>query len=65
MNYTIAEEYTLPSLGKVYKEQVNPVVKIRSMTTEEEMLRLAPSEKAYKNICEIIDKISGSRYKNV
>lgn len=55
MNYTIAEEYTLPSLGKVYKENVNPTVKIRSMTTEEEMRRLAPSEKAYKNICEIID----------
>lgn len=54
-SYTIAEEYTLPSLGKVYKENVNPVVKIRSMTTEEEMRRLAPSDKAYKNICEIID----------
>lgn len=55
MSYTIAEEYTLPSLGKVYKENVNPVVKIRSMTTQEEMRRLAPSDKAYKNICEIID----------
>lgn len=54
-SYTIYEEYTLPSLGKVYKQHVNPVVKIRSMTTEEEMRRLAPSDKAYKNICEIID----------
>lgn len=54
-NYSIAEEYTLPSLGKVYKENVNPKVKIRSMTTEEEMRRLAPSENVYKNLCEIID----------
>ena len=54
-NYSIAEEYTLPSLGKVYSQNVNPVVKIRSMTTEEEMRRLAPSDKSYKNICEIID----------
>lgn len=54
-NYSIAEEYTLPSRGKVYSVNVNPVVKIRSMTTEEEMKRLAPSERAYKNICEIID----------
>lgn len=54
-NYSIAEEYTLPSGGKVYSQTVNPVVKIRSMTTEEEMKRLAPSDRAYKNICEIID----------
>ena len=54
-DYVIAEEYTLPSLGKVYKQNVNPNVKIRSMTTEEEMRRLAPSEKSYKNLCEIID----------
>jgi hypothetical protein len=54
-NYSIVEEFTLPSLGKVYKQNVNPVVKLRSMTTEEEMRRLAPSENAYKNICEIID----------
>lgn len=54
-NYTIAEEYTLPSLGKVYSENVNPVVKLRSMTTEHEMKRLAPSERGYQNICEVID----------
>lgn len=54
-SYSIAEEYTLPSLGKVYNQDVNPVVKIRSMTTEEEMRRLAPSDKVYKNLCEIID----------
>lgn len=55
ISYSVAEEFTLPSRGKVYTENVNPVVKLRSMTTEHEMRRLAPSERAYKNICEIID----------
>ena len=55
-NYTVAEEYTLPSLGKVYSEKVTPIVKIKSMTTNQEMRRLAPSERAYKTICEIIDE---------
>lgn len=53
--YTIAEEYMLPSLGKVYTQNVNPVVKLRSMTTQEEMKRLSPSERPYKKLCEIID----------
>lgn len=53
--YTIAEEYTLPSLGKVYSTKVNPVVKLKSMTTEHEMKRLSPSERPNKNLCEIID----------
>ena len=54
-DYSIAEEYRLPSLGKVYSENVNPVGTIRSMTTQEEMKRLAPGDRAYKNICEVID----------
>ncbi len=54
-NYSIAEDYTLPSLGKVYSQNVNPNVKLRSMTTQDEMKRLAPSEHQYKNLCEIID----------
>lgn len=54
-NYSIAEEFKLPSNGKVYSVEVNPVVKLRSMTTQEEMKRLAPADRAYKNICEIID----------
>ena len=54
-NYSIVEEYTLPSKGKCYSQNVNPYVKIRSMTTQEEMKRLAPTENSYKNLCEIID----------
>ena len=54
-SYTIAEEFHLPSRGKVYSQNVNPIVKLRSMTTEDEMKRLSPSERGYKNLCEIID----------
>ena len=54
-DYTIAETYTLPSLGKVYTQEVNPQVKIRSMTTEEEMKRLTSSDRPYQVLCEIID----------
>ncbi|WP_300924718.1 hypothetical protein [uncultured Clostridium sp.] len=54
-DYTIAESYTLPSKGLVYEQKVNPNIKIRSMTTEEEMKRLAYSELPYKMLTEIID----------
>lgn len=54
-DFTIAEEYTLPSLGKVYNKQVDPDIKIRSMTTEEEMKRLGHSNSAFKVLSEIID----------
>lgn len=54
-NYTIAESYTLPSKGRVYSKQVNPNIKIRSMTTEEEMKRLGRSDSPYKLLSEIID----------
>ena len=53
--YTIAESYTLPSKGLVYDRSVNPEIKIRSMTTEEEMKRLGYSEQPYKVLAEIID----------
>ena len=55
MEYTIAEEFTLPSEGKVYSKPVNPVIKLRSMTTEDEMRRLSRSDRPYKNLCEMID----------
>lgn len=54
-SYTIAEEYTLPSGGLIYTQKVNPRVKLKSMTTEDEMKRLSPSDRIYKNLCEIID----------
>lgn len=54
-DYTIAEDFTLPSLGKVYSCEVNPEVKIRAMTTEDEMRRLSRTNKPHKLLCEIID----------
>ncbi len=55
-NYTIAEEFELPSKGKVYSQKVNPIVKLKSMTTTQEMRRLSPSERPYKAMCDIIDE---------
>lgn len=54
-NFTIANEYTLPSQGKVYNREINPTFKLRSMTTVEEMKRLNHSDKPNKNIAEVID----------
>ena len=55
MEYTLTGNYTLPSLGKIYDVDVNPNVKIRSMTVAEEMKRLNSSDRPYKNIADIID----------
>lgn len=55
MDYIIGEEYELPSKGKVYDKEVKPIVKLRSMTTNEEMKRLSPSDRPYKNMAEILD----------
>ena len=54
-NYTISETFTLPSLGKIYDEPINPEVELRSMTTRDEMRRTAPSEHAYKPLCDMIE----------
>lgn len=54
-NYTIAETYELPSLGKIYEFDVNPQVTLKSMTTEQEQKRLAITDFPYKMLCEIID----------
>lgn len=55
-DYTIANEYTLPSEGKIYgSTQVTPQVKLRSMTTADEMKRLNHTDRPYKMMSEIID----------
>ncbi len=54
-DYTIAENYTLPSKGKVYKNDINPNVRLRSMTTEDEMKRLGRSDRPNELLAEIID----------
>lgn len=54
-NYTISETIILPSKGEVYEYDVTPTIKLRSMTTAEEMQRLSQSGSTYKNLCDIID----------
>ncbi len=54
-DYTIANEYTLPSGGQVYNKQMNSQFKLRSMTTAEEMKRLNHTDRPYKAMSEIID----------
>lgn len=54
-NYTIAETYTLPSLGKIYDVEIDPQITLKSMTTEQEQKRLAITDFPYKMLSEIID----------
>lgn len=54
-NFVISESFTLPSEGKLYDVQINPEVKLRSMTTNEEMKRLNRGERPYKVMADIID----------
>ena len=55
MPSTIAETFVLPSLGKVYAEQFDPHITLRSMTVAEEMRRLSYSDDDYRNMCDIIE----------
>ena len=52
---SIASQYTLPSLGKIYGREFDPIVTLRSMTTADEMRRLNPTERPCKAMAEIID----------
>ena len=52
---TIFEQFTLPSKGMIYDKPINPVIKLRSMTTMEEMRRLTPSDTPYKAMSDIIE----------
>ena len=54
-DYTITNEFTLPSKGLVYNGSINPQIQLRSMTTAEEMKRLNHSDRAYKVTAEVIN----------
>ena len=54
-DYTIAEGYTLPSKGKIYEENVNPHIELRSMSARDEMKRLSPSSTPLKTLADIIE----------
>ena len=53
---TIKESVTLPSKGKFYRDLKTCDIQLRSMTTEEEMLRVSATNTPYKQLCEIIDR---------
>lgn len=55
-NYTIFEEFELPSKGLIYESPINPKIRLRSMTTEDEMWRLQKTSTPYKVMCELIDR---------
>lgn len=55
-NYTIFEEFELPSKGLIYDTPVNPRIRLRSMTTADEMWRLQRTSTPYRVMCELIDK---------
>ena len=52
---TIWEEFELPSKGLIYDKTINPNIKLRSMTTAEEMKRLSHTETPYKVMSDIIE----------
>lgn len=54
-DYTIMEGYELPSKGKIYSENINPHIELRSMTARDEMKRLSPSSTPLKTLADIIE----------
>lgn len=61
MDYSIAEDFVLPSKGKLYQDEINPDIRLRSMTTMEEKKRLSHTENGYKVLAEIIDDCTVNR----
>ena len=54
MEYTITGDFVLPSKGKIYTEEIDPNVTLRTMTTAEEMRRMSSTDFPYKAMSEII-----------
>jgi len=54
-NYTIAEDYYLPSKGLIYDTPVEPRVELRSMTARDELKRTNPSSTPFKKMADIIE----------
>ena len=54
-NYTIGENFELPSKGLIYGEPVPARIELRSMTARDEMKRLSPSSTQFKTLADIIE----------
>jgi len=53
---TIFETFMLPSRGKIYDKEVNPVIELSSMKVWQEMKRLSPTDMPYKMMSDIIEE---------
>lgn len=60
-NYTNTETFILPSKGMIYNKQINPAVELRSMTTQDEELRLRATTNQNKLIADLIDSCTVSQ----
>ena len=54
-DYTIAENFILPSKGEIYEKTFDPNIKLKSMTIRDEMKRTSQNATPHRNLCEIID----------
>lgn len=54
-DYTIMEGYELPSKGRIYDQEIDSHVELRSMTARDEMKRLSPSTTPLKTLSDIIE----------
>lgn len=53
---TIFETFMLPSKGKIYGEEINPVIELTSMKVWQEMKRTSPTDMPYKLMSSIIEE---------
>lgn len=58
---TIVEQFMLPSRGKVYDKEVNPIIELSSMKVWQEMKRLSPTDTPYKLMSDIIEECMSSK----
>lgn len=62
MAVTIKEDFELPSKGLIYGKKFDPHFTLRSMTVEDEMKRLSPSDTPYKMMSDIIEDCMESKF---
>lgn len=57
---TLTKTVELPSLGRVYKEAIDPHITLRGMVTSDEVTRLSVSDRKFEKLCEVIDNCTTS-----
>lgn len=54
--YTVKEQFTLPSKGKIYEKPIRSEIELRSWNTREEMVRQSASvERPYKALADLVE----------